>query len=91
MQDISKDTCNIIIKNLEGGFYSQVVRIRLSIQKNKVVKEHLVEDKYHNNENEINTQNEDGNYIDSDLVKYKEKTQLIESTEDTKKEKSSPE
>ena len=39
----------------------------------------------------MNTQNEYGNDINSDLVKYKEKTQLIESTEDTKKEKSSPE
>ena len=49
------------------------------------MKEHLVEDKYHNNENEINTQNEDGNYIDSDLVKDKDKTQPSEATKDTQK------
>ena len=39
----------------------------------------------------MNTQNEYGNDIGSDLVKDKEKTQPIESTEDTKKGKSSPE
>ena len=61
--------------------------IRRSIQKTKVVKEPLAEDKYKNNENEINTQNEDVNDKDSYLVKTKDKTQAIGSTEDIKKVK----
>ena len=64
--------------------YSQVLSIRRSIQKTKVTKEPLVEDKGHNNENEMNTQNEDGNGMYSALVKEKYKTQPSESNEDTK-------
>ena len=54
------------------------------IQKTKVAKEPLVGDKYQNNENEMNTENEDGNYMDIALVKVKYKTKPSEDTEDKK-------
>ena len=58
---------------LEDEFYSQVVRICRFIQKTKVAKEPLVEDKDQNNDNEINTQNAYGNDMYSALVKDKDK------------------
>ena len=72
--------------SLKGGLYSYVVMIWYSILKTNVAKEDLVKDKYQNNESEINTQNEDINNMDSDLVKYKDKTRLSEATGETKKQ-----
>ena len=51
------------------------------------MKEPLVEEKYQNNENEINTQNEDINYMDIYLVKDKDQKIPSEETEDAKKGK----
>ena len=48
--------------------------VRNYIQKTRFTKEALIEDKDHNNENEMNTQNEGINYMYSDLVKEKYKT-----------------
>ena len=67
--------------------YSQVERIRSSIKKTKVAKQQKAEDEDQNTENEINTKNEYLNDTDSVLVKYKDKTQPIEATRDTKKVK----
>ena len=50
-------------------------------------KKPLVEEEYHNNENETNTKNEDGNDMGSDLVKDNNKTQHSETTKDFKKRK----
>ena len=72
--------------SLKGGLYLYVVMIWYSILKTNVAKEDLVKDKYQNNESEINTQNEDINNMDSDLVKYKDKTRLSEATGETKKQ-----
>ena len=66
--------------------YSQVERIRSSIKKTKVAKQQKAKDEDQNVENEINTKNEYLNDTDSVLVKYKDKTQPIESTEDTNEE-----
>ena len=63
-----------------------------SIQNTKVTKEPLLKDKDQNNENEMNTQNEDGNDMDIALVKYKYMTSPSEATEDTpKRVESTPE
>ena len=51
----------------------------------KVKEEALVEDKDHNNESEMKTQNEDINDMYSDSAKYKDKTRLSEATEEKKK------
>ena len=58
--------------------------IQSSIIKTKVTKEALVEDKYQNNYTEMNTQNEDINDTDSDLVKDKDNTCPSEAAEDSK-------
>ena len=51
-QGLSKDTKNVIKQIApERGLYSQVLNIRRSIQKTGVVKEPLVEDENHNNDN----------------------------------------
>ena len=73
--------------SLEGGLYSQVVRICRSVNNTKFTNKPMVKDEYHNVDNEMNTKNEDGNDMVSDLVKDKDKTQPSETTEDTKKGK----
>ena len=61
------------------------MKIRRSIQKTKVLKEPLVEEEDRNNDNEINTQNEYGNGMDSALVKYNDKIEPSETTRYAKK------
>ena len=71
--------------------YSNIVRVHSFIQKTKIAKEPLVEEEDHNNKNETNTQKEDGNDMDCDLVKDNDNTQHSETTEDSKKrEKPTP-
>ena len=53
---------------LKDRLYPQVVSISHSIHNVKVKKVSLGEDKHHNNENEIKTQNGNGNYINSALI-----------------------
>ena len=55
----------------------------------KFTKGDLVEDKYYNNEIEMNTKTEDLNDMDSASVKDKDKKTPSEASEETKKDKQS--
>ena len=61
--------------------------IQSSILKRKATKEALVEGKYQKNGSDTNYKTKDKNYMDSALVKYKDKTRLSEATEETLKKK----
>ena len=60
--------------DLEGVLFSQVVNILRSVKKAKITKKPLVKDKDQNIQY----------CVDSDLIKYKYKTQPIDATEDAK-------